>query len=103
MLDSPSAGLLFGTQAIGTELGKPEQLIKQLIWVEEKGWGGNLPLPGHQCLILVFRRAGHNLHPSRVSAGASMQPTGDGKYQCYRQASEAKDPISVPVLMLVYL
>lgn len=53
--------------------------------------------------MLVFRRAGHKLHPGRESAGASVQPTGDGKNQCYRQASKAKDPISVPVLVLVYL
>lgn len=53
-------------------------------------------------LHLVVRRAGHKLHPGRVSAGASVQPTGDGKYQCYRH-SKAEEAISVPVLVLVYL
>lgn len=64
---------------------------------------GICPSLGHWYIILVFRRAGHNLPPSRVSAGASVQPTGDGKYQCYRQTTKVKDPISVPVLVLVYL
>lgn len=63
---------------------------------------GICPSPGHLCLILVFRRAGHKLHPGRVSAGVSMHPVGDGKYQCYRH-SKAKEAISVPALVLVYL
>lgn len=38
-----------------SEVGKPKQLIKQLIWVEEQGWGGNLPFPRSLVLYPCFQ------------------------------------------------